>query len=708
MMINLKKIIPLILIPVVSVHAQKIKSMEFNSQKITDILFALGQEGGRSIIADETVEGSASFYFAEADFKSVLENFFTGNNLYGEEKNGILYVSKILCKVNDSLISIKCSSSSIKKVLETLSEKTGTTIISDDIKDEKISLDVKDFTLEKILEIVSTKVKDHVLLKNDGWYYLKKEVNINSSSKKNSITENNEKYKISIDSLPLQEALKTLFEKAKKEYFSLTQINEKIENLYFTDKSFEESLTLILEKASLDYTVKNNIYYIIELARKNQQHKYKDIEIIKSNFISIKELLDLLPSELNSSQNIKSDSNLQYLILTGTKEENKQIKDFIEKVDKEEYRTEHKKIKLKYADAKNIISLLPSDSKTNCSLIEEENAILVTSGKSKVSDIENFINLVDVKKFVQPVTLRYLKNEELIKKLPPSIKKETVVDSLFPNLIFYTGSEENFLLFKKQLELIDRPLPQLKYKLLVVQYTDGNSLSSAAGFNFSKSNQGKNYSYSGDLSGILNLSFNVISAFGFEAAASLNEKITENRASVFTDTVLTALSGEEVRFQNTDTYRYIEYEYGSSGNATTTSGVTQQITSGLIVNLKGWTSGDNMITMNINATVSKQNADSASSSIPSTSERIVNTQVRTPAGKPVIISGLIKEDEIIQETKIPVLGSIPLIKNFFTHKNKSKEKTEIVIYIVPHLIDDEEKIIPDCKKLAALFSKELK
>ncbi len=708
-MINLKKLIPIILVPLVSVHAQKIKSMEFNSQKITDILFALGEESGKSIIPDQSVDGTASFYFAEADCQQVLDNFFTANKLYQEEKGGILYVSRIFCKVKDSLVTLKCSSVPVKILIQSLSEKSGITIICDDLGDEKISLDIKDISLEKALEIATARLNNVSILKKDGWYYVKKDSPSPSSSyKKYTIDENDGKYKIQIESAGIQDLLKLLFERGKKEYSSLTQINDKVENLYFDNKSFEESLTLILEKAGLDYTIKNNIYYIIELSRKNQQSKYKDIQIVQPEFISPRELLALLPSELNSPQNIKSDSKGEYLILSGTNEENKALLDFIKTIDRREYSTEHKKIRLKYADGKNVMSLLPQESMAPmCHLIEDENSILISACPESMTEIEKFIGLLDEKKSCQSVTLRYLKSEDLMKKLPPSIKKESITDSLFPNLIFYTGDPQSFETFRRELELIDKPLPQLKYKLLVVQYTDGNSRSAGAGLTFSKSKSGENYTYAGDLSGIMNLSFNVISAFGFEAAASLNEKISCNRASVFTDTVLTALSGEEVRFQNTDTYRYMEYEYGNTGNTTTTSGITQQITSGLIVNLKGWTSGDDMITMNINATVSKQNSDSSTpSSIPSTSERVVNTQVRTPAGKPVVISGLIKEDESIQESKVPVLGYIPLIRRFFTQKNKTKEKTEIVIYIVPHLIEDEEKVIPDAREIISLFFKE--
>ena len=699
-MINLKKLIPILLLPVVSVHAQKIKSMEFNSQKITDILIALGEESGRSIIPDETVEGTASFFFAESDAEEILENFLNSNGLYCEEKKGILYISKVFCSVKDSLVSLKCSSCSIEKIVEILSRKTGMTILHDRMADEKISIDVRDFTIEQILDILTAKLPDCSVIKKDGWFYLKKETNRETANLNRSIKKNNGLFSINVDSITIQEAVKLLFSIEGKEYSCLSQTNDKIENLYFTDKTFEECLNLILEKASLDYTVKNNIYYIIEQSRKNTQQRFKEIQVVPLKHISVQQAVSLLPPELSSPQVFKGDPDSGNIILTGTNEENKAVIEFIEKIDAEENSILSRKHYLKHTEAKNLLSLLSQETAAKCRLIEDENALLITATPAAVNEIINVINTLDEKKSAVPVTLRYLKSEELLKKLPPSIRKDTVCYSLFPNLIFFKGSKENLEMFKKELELIDRPVPQLKYKLLVVQYTDGTARSSGTSLSFSKNNSKNSFSYEGELSNIMSLSFNIISAFGFQAAANLNEKIASNTASIFTDTVLTALSGEEVRFQNTDTYRYIEYEYGTTASGSTTSGITQQITSGLIVNLKGWTSGDDMITMNINATVSKQNSESsAKTAIPSTSERVVNTQVRTPSGKPVVISGLIKEDETLQETRTPVLGRIPLINRFFTHKNMTKEKTEIVIYIIPHLIKDGNEKIPDCREI---------
>jgi type II secretory pathway component GspD/PulD (secretin) len=200
-------------------------------------------------------------------------------------------------------------------------------------------------------------------------------------------------------------------------------------------------------------------------------------------------------------------------------------------------------------------------------------------------------------------------------------------------------------------------------------------------------------SFLGSLSNIMNLNFDVVSQFGYQFALNLSAQLGENAAQVYADTTLNGLSGQEIRFQNTDTYRYQEFEVDADTGSLTRTGVTREISSGLIVALNGWVSGDDMITISVNATVSKQNNNPAgdATAIPSTSERIVNTQIRTPSGTPIVLSGLIKEDANKNTKKVPLLGDIPLVKHLFRDRVNTKEKTEIVIYIVPYLVSDEEE-----------------
>jgi type IV pilus assembly protein PilQ len=70
---------------------------------------------------------------------------------------------------------------------------------------------------------------------------------------------------------------------------------------------------------------------------------------------------------------------------------------------------------------------------------------------------------------------------------------------------------------------------------------------------------------------------------------------------------------------------------------------------------------------------------------PITTSRSIRTRITVADGETAALGGLLKEDEIIQEQKVPLLGSIPLIgKLLFTNKSEEKTTTDLIILITPH------------------------
>jgi len=66
------------------------------------------------------------------------------------------------------------------------------------------------------------------------------------------------------------------------------------------------------------------------------------------------------------------------------------------------------------------------------------------------------------------------------------------------------------------------------------------------------------------------------------------------------------------------------------------------------------------------------------------------TAVIVKDGTTIIIGGLMKDTLIGHKEKVPFLGEIPLVGKLFSTTGKSKEKTEIVIFLTPHIIEGDE------------------
>ncbi|WP_255804683.1 type II secretion system protein GspD [Treponema putidum] len=367
---------------------------------------------------------------------------------------------------------------------------------------------------------------------------------------------------------------------------------------------------------------------------------------------------------------------------------------------------------IKYMNVKQFIETLPEEiKKRRPSIIEGLNGFIITAGEKEHSTIVRYIKQIDIEQDIYPIELKYINSEELIKYLPPSASRENIILTGNPNLIFFKGSESKKEKVTKELDMVDKPKPQIRYQLLVVQYEKSDNLNWAKNLSLNKkevagsSNQKTPmYEFSGVMSNIFNINFDIVSKFGYQFIAKLNFELSENKARVLADTTLNGLTGEEVNFQNTNTFRYVDKTLDANGKPL--YGALREITSGLLLKIKGVVSGDQMITMEVSAQVSKQGSGGSTSGVlPPTSEKIVKTKVRSESGKPIIIGGLLQLEKNTDEKKVPGLGDIPVLGYGFKDLHASETVTEMVIYIVPYLHKISEKKKTVNEKLKYLYEK---
>jgi general secretion pathway protein D len=77
---------------------------------------------------------------------------------------------------------------------------------------------------------------------------------------------------------------------------------------------------------------------------------------------------------------------------------------------------------------------------------------------------------------------------------------------------------------------------------------------------------------------------------------------------------------------------------------------------------------------------------------PNINKRSANTVVVTPDGQPVVIGGLIGSDKSSTDSKIPLLGDIPLFGQLFRFSNKTSTKSELLIFLTPHIVRQPDQL----------------
>ena len=320
-------------------------------------------------------------------------------------------------------------------------------------------------------------------------------------------------------------------------------------------------------------------------------------------------------------------------------------------------------------------------------VLPDEFSVLFKVSEREDAEIRDLINHVDIKTETYLLTLKYITPAELIKFLPPSVDKNSIFVADDNSCVYFKGTEEAYKNVCKEISLCDRPVQRISYDLLILQYDESFDNQWNPNFKIEPVKLGDRNDLGFQLGSVLNLNLDVISTFGLKFAASLQASIEENDTQVFADTTLHGVSGKKINFQNTNTYRYRDNNIDPETGKPIFSGVTREIVSGIKIDILGRVSGDGMITSTVTASVTRQGVDTSASTgnPPPTTEKIVTTEVCGKSGEVVVLSGLIQNSESEIQSRTPVVSKIPILGNLFKKKEKIVEKSQMIIYLVPHL-----------------------
>ncbi|MCL1812624.1 MAG: hypothetical protein FWG29_03790 [Treponema sp.] len=669
---------------------QRIRAMDFRNRPIAEILMVLADSSGTSIIIDETITGQATFHFTDSGFEDALKRFAEACHLHVQEREGAWYISRILITYNDQGVSVSAEDTELEYLVKALSRVCEVTILYDQLPRMQLTVFTKDQKLQEVLEILIRRLPEYAVLFENGAWYLRRQTESSSSSasagrlSSSSIRKDGDRYSINIVRGNFSAIIALLFRTGEKEYSLLNRTDSTLENIYFSNRSFDELLHLICEQGNSDYAITDNIYYVFEIQRRDILKKFKETRVIELRNLSVAELNGLLPGDYSGSSFMKISTQTNSVYLTGSPEEIDPIEAFIVLTENEAAEHKLKRFDLNYLKVEDFLKLLPKNLADMAPKpVPGVNSFLLALKGTSDKQMRDFIDIVDKPAIGFPVKLRYITSEELLGNLPPSVNKEEIVVSVDQSLIFFTGSESRRRLFLEDLQLLDQPKPQIRYQILVIQYQKSKDLQ--WGSQITVNPQGAEH-IAGNFSNLLNVHFDVISELGHSFALQLNAQLGEDRARILADTTLNGLSGQEIKFENTTTFRYLDVAIDPETGKPLYTGTTREINSGLNLSISGWVSGDGMITMKVQAAISKRDeAGGNSTNPPPTSARTVNTQVRTRSGSPIVIGGLIQLEKTTGMKRVPILGYIPLIGFLFQSRIESEITTEMVIYIVPFL-----------------------
>jgi len=78
---------------------------------------------------------------------------------------------------------------------------------------------------------------------------------------------------------------------------------------------------------------------------------------------------------------------------------------------------------------------------------------------------------------------------------------------------------------------------------------------------------------------------------------------------------------------------------------------------------------------------------------PTTTKRSTKTSIVVKDTQTVVIGGLMEEKEIVSINKIPILGDIPVLGWLFKNQSRNKTKTNLLVFLTPHIVKEAEQLM---------------
>ena len=129
---------------------------------------------------------------------------------------------------------------------------------------------------------------------------------------------------------------------------------------------------------------------------------------------------------------------------------------------------------------------------------------------------------------------------------------------------------------------------------------------------------------------------------------------------------------------------------------------------GIKLNIEPTSDDAENITARVQAEISTldyaHQVSTSAGTIPALTPRKAGTSVSLKSGTALAIGGLLNSEDAKTVTKIPLLGDIPIIGQFFRHTSTSKEKREMLILLVPSIVD-EYTPVSTTEKMAGVLNK---
>jgi general secretion pathway protein D len=279
------------------------------------------------------------------------------------------------------------------------------------------------------------------------------------------------------------------------------------------------------------------------------------------------------------------------------------------------------------------------------------------------------------------------------------------------NALIYQGSATDWGRLLPLIQQMDKAPRQVMIEVTVAEVTLTNDQEFGISWLAKNADLGK---FNGTISsGILSAAtggtgLNYLLDIGGEARASLKALASLDRISVLSTPRLMVKSGEEASLDVGTEVPTISSQATSGIQTGGSTGIIQTIQyrkTGILLNIKPVVYSDDRVDIELRQEVSEALPVGAGSSVnsPAIFNRSYSTNLSLKDGSAILIAGLMSQRLTDSDSGVPFLKDVPGLGNLFKAKKRGGNKTELILMIVPYIIETDDQAEQLTRSLSQRF-----
>jgi len=265
------------------------------------------------------------------------------------------------------------------------------------------------------------------------------------------------------------------------------------------------------------------------------------------------------------------------------------------------------------------------------------------------------------------------------------------------NSLLVLTSTRNYALLKPIIDELDKPIGQVLIKVLFAEITHGDDVDLGTEFSV------WNLRGAGDSN---NVEFSTVwppTPTSGVTATVLDRTLDVTIRALQQTSKLNILSRPYILASNNQTAtitvgQQVPYATGESLTTGQSQTTTEYRDVGIILEVTPSINPDGLVNMTVRPEISSTTGENVQISenltLPVFATRTSETKVAIRDGQTIVIGGLMQDEIRDTVSKVPLLGDVPLLGNLFKRTIKETDKTELLIFLTPHVAQSAVALTP--------------